>query len=124
MNEKIKLEDLKSALNRLKEGVSEVKNDLDQDGVIQRFEFTFELVWKSIQEYARLSGVEVVSPKDSFRVAAELKLIEDPEKWFTFLKDRNESTHLYDEAKADEIFSHIPEFVKEVEGLISRMNTL
>ena len=41
MNEKVKLDDLKSALARLKEGVTEVKNDLDQDGVIQRFASTF-----------------------------------------------------------------------------------
>ncbi len=122
MNEKVKLDDLKSALDRLKEGVNEVKNDLDQDGVIQRFEFTFELVWKSIQEYAKLSGLEVVSPRDAFRVAGDLKLIDDPEKWFTFLKDRNQSTHLYDESKAQEIFSHIPDFIKEVDSLISKMN--
>lgn len=122
MNEKVKLDDLKSALNRLKEGVDKVENDLDQDGVIQRFEFTFELVWKSIQEYARLSGLEVVSPRDAFRVAGDLKLIDDPEKWFTFLKDRNESTHLYDESKAQEIFSHIPDFINEVDFLISKMN--
>lgn len=121
MNEKVKLDDLKSALTRLKEGTDKVENDLDQDGVIQRFEFTFELVWKTIQEYARLSGLEVVSPRDAFRVAADLKLIDDPEKWFTFLKDRNESTHLYDESKAQEIFSHIPEFIKKVESIISKM---
>lgn len=122
MIDKIKLEELKSAFFRLKEGVSEVENDLDRDGVIQRFEFTFELVWKAIQEYARLSGLEVVSPKDAFRVAADLKLIDSPEDWFTFLKDRNETTHLYSEDQAREIFSHIPNFIDKVESLISKLS--
>lgn len=121
MTDIIKLEELKSAFFRLKEGIAKVENDLDRDGVIQRFEFTFELVWKAIQEYARLSGLEVVSPKDAFRVAADLKLIESPEDWFTFLKDRNETTHLYSEDQAKEIFSHIPNFIDKVESLISKL---
>jgi len=121
MNERDKLGDLKLALSRLKEGVVEVKNDLDRDGVIKRFEFTFELVWKAIQEYARFSGLEVVSPRDAFRVAADLKLIENPEDWFVFLKDRNETTHLYNEDQAKEIFLHIPDFIKKVEVLILKL---
>ena len=121
MNEKVKLEDLKSALSRLKDGIGIAKNDLDRDGVIQRFEFTFELVWKAIQEHARLSGLDVVSPRDAFRVAADLKLIENPEEWFVFLKDRNETAHLYSESRAREIFSHIPTFIKNVESLVSKL---
>jgi nucleotidyltransferase substrate binding protein (TIGR01987 family) len=121
MNEKDKLGDLKLALFRLKEGVGEVKNDLDRDGIIKRFEFTFELVWKAIQEYARFSGLEVVSPRDAFRVAADLKIIDNPEDWFVFLKDRNETTHLYSEDQAKEIFLHIPDFIKKVEGMILKL---
>ena len=122
MNEKVKLTNLKSAFARLKEGMNHVENDLARDGVIQRFEFTFELVWKAIQEYARISGLEVVSPRDAFRVASELKLIDNPDEWFVFLKDRNETTHLYDEAQAKEIFSHLPGFIQNVELLISKLS--
>lgn len=122
MNEKVKLGDLKLALVRLKEGVSQVQNDLDRDGVIKRFEFTFELVWKAIQEYAQFSGLEVVSPRDAFRVAADLKIIENPEDWFVFLKDRNETAHLYSEDQVKEIFLHIPDFIKKVEALVSKLS--
>lgn len=122
MNEKVKLINLKSALSQLKDGIGAVENDLDRDGVIQRFEFTFELVWKAIQEYARISGVEVVSPRDAFRVASELKLINNPDEWFVFLKDRNITTHLYGEDQAQEIFSHIPKFIDNVELLISKLS--
>lgn len=122
MNEKVKLINLKSAFARLQDGIEAVKDDLDRDGVIQRFEFTFELVWKAIQEYARISGIEVVSPRDAFRVASELKLIDNPDEWFVFLKDRNETTHLYDEDQIKEIFSHIPQFIKNVELLIIQLS--
>lgn len=122
MSEPIKLSDLNSALDRLKEGVNEATNDLDRDGVIQRFEFTFELVWKTIQEYAKYKGLEVISPRDSFRVAADLGIIDNPKIWFDFLKDRNESTHLYSEDQAKSIFSHVPAFINEVEKLLSNIS--
>ena len=122
MNEPVKLIDLNSALDRLKEGINEAANDLDRDGVIQRFEFTFELVWKTIQEYAKYKGLEVVSPRDSFRIASDLEIIENPEVWFDFLKDRNESTHLYDAEQAKLIFSHMPSFIIQVEKLISNIS--
>lgn len=121
MNQLQKLADLKSALVRLKEGVAAAKTELDRDGVIQRFEFTFELVWKVIQEFGTYKGVEVVSPRDSFRVAAELGIIDSPTIWFDFLKDRNLSTHVYSEKDAADIFSHIPSFATETEKLISKI---
>jgi len=122
MNEEVKLDDLKSALSRLQDGVNTVEDDLDRDGVIQRFEFTFELVWKTIQEYAKYKGLEVVSPRDSFRIAADLGIIDNPEIWFDFLKDRNESTHLYSEDQVKSIFSRIPSFINEVGKLLSNIS--
>lgn len=114
-----KLHDLLSALEQLKSGLIEVKNDLDRDGVIKRFEFTFELLWKVLQEYALYEGLEVVSPREAFRTAAELHLINDPTIWFEFLKDRNRTTHLYDEKQAKDVISHLPSFVKETEVLLT-----
>lgn len=76
MNKIIKLADLKSALERLKEGICKAKDDLDRDGVIQRFEFIFELLWKVVQEYAKYKGIESASPRDAFRVAGDLGIID------------------------------------------------
>lgn len=118
-----KLDDLIAALEKLKAGIAEMKNDLDRDGVIQRFEFTFELLWKVLQEQAFFEGLEVSSPRDAFRTAAELHLIDDPTIWFDFLKDRNRTTHLYDEKQAKEVISRLPLFVKESEVLISALQS-
>lgn len=117
-----RLSELKMAFARLKEAIPEVKNQLDKDGAIQRFEFVFELVWKTLKDYAEDKGrLDAVSPRDSFRVAADLGLIEDPVIWFDFLVSRNEAAHLYDEQKADEVFSKIPEFIVSVERLIVKI---
>lgn len=118
-----RLTELKSALGRLKEAIPQVQNQLDKDGAIQRFEFVFELVWKTLKDYAEDRGrFDAVSPKDAFRVAADLGLIDNPLNWFDFLKSRNEATHLYDEQKADNVFSQIPNFISAVENLILKIS--
>lgn len=54
-----------------------------------------------MKDYAEDKGrFDAASPKDAFRVAADLGLIDDPLPWFDFLKSRNEATHLYDEQKS------------------------
>lgn len=121
MTEIVKLRDLELAVKSLRDGLSKAKDDLDRDGLIQRFEFTFELLWKTIQEYTKYKGIETASPRDAFRVAGDLKLIDDPNIWFDFLKDRNLTTHLYSEGEAIKIASRIPNFVTETEKLISRI---
>lgn len=117
-----RLAELKPAFARLKEAMPEVKNQLEKDGAIQRFEFVFELVWKTLKDYAEDKGrFDAVSPKDAFRVAADLGLVDNPLIWFDFLKSRNEATHLYNEQKAEEVFSQIPNFIGAVEDLISKI---
>lgn len=118
-----RLKELQTALERLKEAIPQVQNQLDKDGAIQRFEFVFELVWKTLKDYAEDKGrFDGASPKDAFRVAADLKLIDSPLNWFDFLKSRNEATHLYDEQKANDVFSQIPNFIRAVDNLISKIS--
>lgn len=118
-----RLTELTSASNRLKEAMPTVNNQLEKDGAIQRFEFVFELVWKTLKDYAEDKGrMDAASPKDAFRVAADLGIIEDPLPWFEFLKYRNEATHLYDEQKADEVFTQIPAFISAVEILLAKIS--
>ena len=56
-------------------------------------------------------------------MAADLGIIQDPEVWFKFLDYRNLTTHIYNEDQAEEVFSHLPSFVSEVEKLISKIET-
>lgn len=111
------VDDLKQAVGRLDEALAAEPTQLHKDAAIQRFEFTFELVWKLMQETDDYLGKKVFGPKPSIRTAAELDLIADPESWLEFLKWRNTTTHTYKQYEADKIYEAIrgfPELVKEL----------
>ena len=95
-----------------------------RDGVIQRFEFTFELSWKTLKRYLEEYGLEKVdglNSRDFFRVGFEQGLLDDPERWFYYLKMRNQSSHIYDEDKAALVFSAARNFLQDVQSLIERV---
>lgn len=100
------------ALQRLQYGIERCRNEPEdlmlQDGVIQRFEFTCELAWKTTREYLIAQGHEEQnSPKTVMRQALEAGLITDGEGWITLLTDRNLTSHLYDEDTTHEITQRI-----------------
>lgn len=77
------------------------------DATIQRFEFTFELFWKFLKEFFFQKGLELNYPTDIIKEAFSTNLIDDEDIWIQMLKDRNMSSHTYDEALADKIFARI-----------------
>jgi len=113
-------EDLKKALSRLREAVIlPADQTINQDATIQRFEFTFELSWKIMQGIVNENIKNVYGPKQVIREAAKLGLINDPEKWFLFLHQRNMSVHTYREEVAKEVYASAKEFIVFVDALIS-----
>lgn len=112
---------LEKAAERLEEALRLPPTQIHKDATIQRFEFTFELTWKVMQSSAREKGLEIVSPKDSLRTAAQLGLIENVEVWFDFLDARNLSSHVYNEEIADAVYLQIKKFLPEVKKLLSRL---
>jgi len=112
MAETTKLTAFSTALDRLQEAIVEATeaNRLSMDGTIQRFEFSFELAWKSFQEKLRFLGIEVNSPKAALRAAYAQKWIDDEEIWLEMLSCRNKSSHVYHEEMATQIFRSIKQF--------------
>ena len=102
--------DLHAALDRLADVLEVPKNDIVRDASIQRFEFAFELFWKSLKTHAESQGLRVFSPRESLRAAFKLGLVEDEEAALRMLEDRNRTTHLYRVAMAEEVFARIPEY--------------
>lgn len=81
---------------------------LEKDGVIKRFEFTFELGWKTLQAKLNYDGyIDVKGPKPVIKQAFNNGIIKDGQDWIDMLTDRNNSTHLYDESGAQRIFDNI-----------------
>jgi nucleotidyltransferase substrate binding protein (TIGR01987 family) len=95
-----------------------------RDGVIQRFEFTYELSWKMIKRYLEvyvLEKADSLNNKDLFRVGLEQGLIEAPERWFHYLKMRNQTSHIYDKEKAAEVFAAAREFLPDCLYLLKQL---
>lgn len=114
----IQLDELKRAIRRLREALDLPKSDIIRDSVIQRFEFTVELSWKALQRYLKASGIsESLTPKNTFREAAKLGLVSDPEAWIRFIDARNLSSHTYKESLAEEVYARaltLPPFAEEL----------
>lgn len=103
------LKKLESAFVRLKEGVETAKDELGEDGVIQRFEFTFELFWKTLRIFLRDKGIEAGTPRDAFKEAFRLEWLNEEEPFLDMLEDKNKTSHIYDREASREIFKRIKE---------------
>jgi len=113
-------DDLRKALERLKEASALPSSVvINQDATIQRFEFTFELCWKTLQTIVAANIKDVYGPKNVFREAAKLGYIDNPLQWFQFLKARNLTVHTYKEPIAQKVYRKATEFIPEVEKLLA-----
>lgn len=93
----------------------EAKSPLEKTGAIQRFEFCYELAWKTMRRILIKKGLEANNPRDVFRLAAANGLIDSPELWFESIRKRN----LYDEDLAEAIFDWLPEFKKYLDSFVA-----
>lgn len=84
----------------------------------RQFESTFEYVWKYFKREADQAGLEIYSPRDALKSAAQLRLIEDLELWNQFLNARNLSVHDYVGMDQAATLDLVRQFGDEVERLI------
>ncbi len=88
-------------------GGETVVDELLQEGLIQRFEYTHELAWKVMKDYAEYQGyTDVRGSRDAIRKALEMNLIDD-KRWMETIEDRNLTVHNYDNEIALEIYDNI-----------------
>ena len=101
-----------------------LNSDQEKAGAVQAFEFCYEMSWKIMKRVLELRGLEVGSPKDTFRKAHEEGLIKNPEIWFEFQKIRNIVTHTYNEKNLDIIVKIFDSFSAEMQKLIEQLEHL
>lgn len=77
-------------------------NKFEKQGLIQCFEYTFELAWKTMKDYLEEQGFTVKSPREAIQTAFQAQLISDGHGWIDALEKRNLMAHTYDERKANE----------------------
>ncbi len=118
------LESLRAAVERLGEALAAPETDLHRDAAIQRFEFTFEIAWKTVQKTLRAHNIDRNSPKDCIKAAWSQGWIHDEEEWVTMMKDRNLTSHTYKEELAREVYSRLRAHHAALLGLLRRIEDL
>ena len=115
---KERFEDFEKALEKLKQAFLEEPTELVIDGTLQRYEFTFELAWKTIKDYLDYNGIvsNISSPRNVIQQAYQAKIIKNGDIWIQMMLDRNLLSHLYDEKKSREIYENIKKkYLKQFE---------
>jgi len=112
MSNNFSQEDFKKAIIKLEEVLIIEKTEIVRDSAIVRFEFCFDLAWKTIKNYAKDQGMECYSPKECLKSAYQLKLIDDQDGWIKMANDRNLIAHLYKEAQAEKLYSSLLEYLE------------
>lgn len=79
-------------------------SELEKQGLVKAFEYTYELAWNTLKDFLTHSGqTDIYGSRDTIRKAFELGLIEDGENWMDMLKSRNKTSHTYNAETAEEI---------------------
>ena len=90
------------------ENLENVVEELIKEGLIQRFEYTHELAWNVMKDYAFFQGNSTIGgSRDATREAFKLQIIENADIWMDMIQSRNKTSHTYNEEIANEIFGKI-----------------
>ena len=120
----------KKALKQLQDAVELMKERelsiLEKQGVIQAFEYTHELAWKTLKDFLEDRGnTDIYGSRDATKKAFSLGLLEDGETWMQMIKSRNLTSHTYDESTADGIISLVKDlYFDQFEKLKIKMEEL
>jgi nucleotidyltransferase substrate binding protein (TIGR01987 family) len=101
-------------------------SDLEKQGVIQGFEFTFEMAWNVMKDYLEEQGINgIIGSKNAIRHAFNKGLIDDGEVWMEMVKGRNLASHSYDQEIAERLLKKIREsFYSLFVAFEEKMNSL
>lgn len=109
---KQRYQNFERALTQLKEAhvlaQTRTLSKLEKQGVIQAFEYTYELAWNTLKDFLTYQGIAgLIGSRDTIREAFRQGLVDDGETWMQMLADRNRTTHTYNEQTAEEIVTRI-----------------
>ena len=118
------------ALDRLDEALLAMEEyptlTVVRDGVIKRFEFTYEMAIRCLRSRLR-QGVHPDAGRFGYRTtirfSADAELIDDPEAWIRHTNSRQSTTHDYNEPVAVSIVANVPQFADDARRLLSRLQT-
>lgn len=109
-----RFQNYRQALTRLSDAAAlsrqRALSDLEQQGLVQAFEFTHELAWNVLKDYLEAQGfVDLIGSKNATRQAFKNGLLEDGEAWMDMVQARNLTSHTYKTEVAEKIVKDILE---------------
>lgn len=105
--------------------MSEKLRETLRSGVIQNFEVAYELCWKFMKKWMQMNigsdVMEGITRREFYKLAAENGLIKSLDEWMDFHESRNQTSHLYSEVTADEVFDTALTFLPMAQKLVKDM---
>ncbi|MBP9850155.1 MAG: nucleotidyltransferase substrate binding protein [Candidatus Peribacteraceae bacterium] len=125
---RLDISSLHNAVLQLEQGIefaeAEPAKEIVRDGVIQRFEYCYELAQKMIKRTLETQfdeKVDTMAWNDVLRTAAERGLITNIERWFDYRTERNKTSHTYDASVAMTVYASAKKFLPDVQQLLSAL---
>ncbi len=122
-----RFQNFERAFLQLQKAVSRAEelDDLSKEGLIQRFEYSFELSWKTLKDYLEYEGEIVVSPRQTIKMAFKYNLLDNGELWLQMLEKRNVMAHTYNEEYFKNIFeSIVNQYFEQIRQLYNQLKIL
>lgn len=119
-----RLQNLNKAFKRLEDACDQDDySELEVAGLVQTYEFTFELCWKTLKDKLTFEGYEVNSPREVIKKAFEMSLLTDVDQWLEALESRNLFSHTYDSAIAEQAIALIKEKLEPmIRACVAKLN--
>ena len=118
---KQRFQNLQPAFTQLSKGLAiETPSDIEKQGIIQSFEFTFELSWKTLKDYMESQGILAGFPREVIKQAFHHQIILDGELWLEMMGKRNLG-HTYDAKLAEEAYQLIANKYFKPLGVVLRV---
>lgn len=122
--EKIETQSLLDAHAALQRSLAQPENEFTRNSSIHCFEFTLELLWKTLKRVLEIYGIEVSNSRDAFRAGVKIKVVDTPQDWFKYIELRNLSSHTYKEEIAIKIYTELRQFDQDVKSVVDRLKLL
>ena len=115
-----RFQNLQKAATQLDRGLAiDLPSEIEMQGIIQSFEFTFELAWKTLKDYMEALGTDTHFPRETIKSAFHAGLINNGEIWLDMLDKRNLLAHTYDEKLEETAYQLIRDtYVVQIRQLI------
>ena len=114
---------LRKATDRFAEALQEPESSIVMDATIQRFKFTYELMWKTLKIFLEdIHGIRAISPRLVFKEAYALSIIEQEDIFLEMIQSRNLLSHTYNEEQAEQIYKKSPLYLSAIKELYQRIS--